>query len=126
MSARRSVPVAHTPEAVGYRLEATLSGATRVVAYSGDTEVCDGVVELATGADLLVIECSMPDDQPVSGHMTPRGVGHVASEAGAGRVVVCHVYPQLRALGETTIARAIAATYDGPIDVGYDGWSLDL
>ena len=38
----------------GYRVD--LDG--RIVAYTGDTIMCDGVRELARGADVLVIDCS--------------------------------------------------------------------
>ena len=40
----------------------------RVVSYTGDTVMCDGVRELADGADVLVIDCSCWDE-PCDHHM---------------------------------------------------------
>ncbi len=49
------VEVDHFPQftSLGYRIH--LGG--KVVAYTGDTKICDAVYELADGADLLIAEC---------------------------------------------------------------------
>jgi len=52
-----SLPMAHTPESVGYRIELHDG---RSIAVSGDTDYCESVVDLARDADLLVLECSFP------------------------------------------------------------------
>lgn len=52
----QAVEVDHMPElflAVGYRVE--IDG--KLIAYTGDTKICDAVYTLAEGADLLVLEC---------------------------------------------------------------------
>jgi ribonuclease BN (tRNA processing enzyme) len=41
-------------DCLGYRVNA----GGRVLSYTGDTIMCDGVRELARGADALVIDCS--------------------------------------------------------------------
>jgi ribonuclease BN (tRNA processing enzyme) len=41
----------------------------RALSYTGDTMMCDGVRELARGADALIIECSCWDD-PCDHHMS--------------------------------------------------------
>ncbi|GAA3192666.1 hypothetical protein GCM10020255_092810 [Rhodococcus baikonurensis] len=53
----------HPPEAYGFRI----TGADgRVLVYTGDTGMCDNVVELARGADVLLSEASWTDspDRP--------------------------------------------------------------
>lgn len=82
-------PVEHTRHSVGYRIQ---EGA-KVLAHSGDTDYCPEVVELARGADLLVLECSFPEDRKVKGHLTPRLAGRIAREAGAKRLLLTHLYP---------------------------------
>ncbi|MFH0823967.1 MAG: ribonuclease Z, partial [Pseudomonadota bacterium] len=52
----RSTPAVHSGPSLSYRIEA--DGAS--VTFSGDTDVCEGLVDLAHGTDLLVCECSMP------------------------------------------------------------------
>ncbi|MDY6856284.1 MAG: MBL fold metallo-hydrolase [Thermodesulfobacteriota bacterium] len=74
---------------VGYRLE--YGG--RSIVYSGDTDYCDNIVALAKESDLLVLECSFPDELKVNGHLTPSLAGRIANEADAKRLVLTHIYP---------------------------------
>ncbi|MGH3936231.1 MAG: MBL fold metallo-hydrolase, partial [Pseudonocardiaceae bacterium] len=53
----RAVAVDHTCEAYALRV----SHAGRTLVYSGDTGPCSQLVELATGADVLLAEASWPD-----------------------------------------------------------------
>lgn len=87
-----SIPVVHGEvPAIAFRVEA----GGRSVVYSGDTGVCDGIVEIAREADLLVIECSYPDAiVGIDNHLTASQAGRIAREAGARRVVLTHLYPQ--------------------------------
>jgi len=85
-----SLPLEHTPHSVGYRIAAP-GGQT--VVYSGDTDYCPNIVELARGADLLLLECSFPEGQKVAGHLTPSLAGRIAQEAGCRRLVLTHLYP---------------------------------
>ncbi len=64
-----------------------------VAVVSGDTAYCQAVVEHASGADLLVIECSFPDAYEVEGHLTPRRASQIAREAGCKRMAITHIYP---------------------------------
>ncbi len=82
-------PLEHTRYSVGYRIEE----GGKVLAYSGDTDYCQEVVELGRGADLLVLECSFPEGRKVKGHLTPRWAGRIAREAGAKRLLLTHFYP---------------------------------
>lgn len=85
-----TLPLEHAPESVGYRIE-TPKGQTLV--YSGDTDYCRNIVELATGADLLLLECSFPEGRKVKGHLTPSLAGRIAHEAGCKKLVLTHFYP---------------------------------
>ncbi len=53
-----SIPMAHIESSIGYRLE-TPDGIS--VVYTGDTDYCKGVVDLARDADLLICESALPD-----------------------------------------------------------------
>lgn len=85
-----TLPLDHAPHSVGYRI--TSAGGQTVV-YSGDTDYCPNVVELAREADLLLVECSFPDGQKVAGHLTPFLAGRIAHEAGCTRLCLTHLYP---------------------------------
>jgi ribonuclease BN (tRNA processing enzyme) len=85
-----TIPIEHAPQSVGYRVT---SPQGRTVVYSGDTDYCPNIVELARGADLLILECSFPEGQKIKGHLTPALAGRIAREAGCTRLVLTHLYP---------------------------------
>lgn len=83
-------PLSHQQSAcVGYRLERE----GKSIVYSGDTDYCESLIELAQGADLLVVECSFPNEHKVAGHLTAAEVGSIARQAGVKKVVLTHLYP---------------------------------
>lgn len=87
-------PVKHGDiEAYGYAIEAE---GKRVV-YSGDTAPCRELVQAAKGADLLIHECSLPDQfkDKAPHHTTPTELGVLAAEAGVRTLVITHLYPEL-------------------------------
>lgn len=112
-------PAEHRPESVAYRLEAE-NGA---FVYTGDTEYTESVVALARGADTLLIECSFPDEAPVPGHLTPSGVAKIASEAGARRVVLTHIYP---AADDLDLVSEVGSGYDGEVLIAEDGLKFSV
>lgn len=82
--------VKHGIATYGYRLEIDKN----IVAVSGDTEPCDSLLELATGADLLVQDCAWPDDGgPRPGHCIPEQVNTIARDAAVETVLLHHMFP---------------------------------
>ena len=112
-------PAQHRPESIAYRLE-TESWA---FVYTGDTEYSESVVELARGANTLLIECSFPDDNPAPGHLTPSSAARIASEAGVERVVLTHIYPAADALD---LPAEIGRGYGGEVVVAQDGFRFGV
>jgi len=85
---------------------------------SGDTGPCDALVEIATGADLFLCECSFPDERPRQGHMTPTPVGEAARRAGVGAVMLTHLYPEL---DPAEACRRVEALFEGQVAVAEQG-----
>jgi ribonuclease BN (tRNA processing enzyme) len=112
--ALRACPVAHNPESRAYRITGA-DGFT--VAYSGDTDICDALVNLAGGADLFICEASLPDEQKVPGHLTPSLAGHIAARAAVGHLVLTHLYPECDTVD---IAAQCRRTWSGPLTVARD------
>ncbi len=112
-------PMNHSALCYGYRIES----AGRVVAYSGDTDLCAGIVKLGKNADLLILECSMPDERKVPGHLTPSECGQIAAEAKCKRLVLTHFYPLLRGYD---IRRRVRRTFRGPVILACDRTCLEL
>ena len=103
----------HAENAIGYRFE----WGDKIFVYSGDTDFCGEIVELARGADLLLIECSFPDDKKVRGHLTPSEVGEIAATAGAKKVLLTHIYPPF---DESAILDAVSRRFGGEIRIAHD------
>ena len=81
----------HTDRSIAFRLE--VSG--RSFCYTGDTGFSDEVAVFAQAADVLLTECSLPEDEAMAGHLTPSQVAAMARIALPRRLLVTHVYPQL-------------------------------
>ena len=104
----------HTAESLCFRLE---SGG-RVLVYSGDASARGDLSAIAGGADLLLCECSFPEEWDVPDHLNSAQAGRIAQEAGAGRVVLTHLYPPSL---ETDVVTQVRSRYDGRVTLAYDG-----
>lgn len=61
--------------------------------YSGDTGPCEDLTTAARGCDLLLVECTTPDDLAVPGHMAPGRIAELVRNTRPHRVVLTHLYP---------------------------------
>jgi ribonuclease BN (tRNA processing enzyme) len=111
--------VPHTAESVAYSVE---RGGARIV-FTGDTGFDTAVAEWASGCDLLLAECSLPEQLAVASHLTPAQVGVMAEVAEPKRLVLTHFYPPVL---DEDIAGIIALRYSGEIVIAVDGWSTEI
>ncbi len=111
----RSAPVAHNPESLAYRLTALDGGACMV--YSGDTDECEALEELARGAHLFICESALPEAFRVQGHLSPLRAGGIAARAGVDHLVLTHLYP---ACQRGDPAAECRRTWSGPLTVARD------
>lgn len=88
------LPVEHGDmKAYGFRF----NEGDKVLAYSGDSKLCEGVMEVAQGADLLLCECScFPRGcEPLycrEVHMSWEDVAEVCEKTRPGRLLLTHLY----------------------------------
>ncbi len=54
-----TLPMLHSDPSIGFRVEAE----GKSIVYSGDTDYCENIVRLGKNADLLILECSFPDER---------------------------------------------------------------
>jgi ribonuclease BN (tRNA processing enzyme) len=111
----------HPIEAFGFRIEHE----GRSLAYSGDTASCEALVELASGADLLLAEAAFRDDaeNPPHIHMTGSEAAEIARQAQAARLVLTHIPPWHDKHDALREARGV---YDGPIELAAEGSTYEL
>lgn len=103
--------VVHPVEAYGFRV----TSGDEVLAYSGDTDACPALDELARGADLFLCEAGYiegRDDRFTGVHLTGRRAGESAARAGVGRLALTHIPAWTDPSVPLAEARAV---HDGPI-----------
>jgi ribonuclease Z len=94
------------------------------VAFVMDTRLCDAVMALADGVDLLVIESTFLDaDAALAdeyGHLTAAQAGRVAAAAGVRRLVLTHFSERYVTEDEPRFREEAAAAYGGEIVIARD------
>jgi ribonuclease BN (tRNA processing enzyme) len=106
--------VPHTDESVAYSIE---RGGRRLV-YGGDMGYDPMFGEWARGADLLLCECSLPEDMAIDSHLTPARCGAIAAAALPKHLVLTHFYTPVE---RVDVRGIIAAHYAGPVTLAADG-----
>lgn len=123
------VPVLHPVPAFGVRVSGPAEddpSRTVVLAYSGDTDACEGLDALAADADVLLAEAAFHEgrDDAVRGvHLTGRRAAEAASRGRARHLVLTHV-PAWND-PRVTLAEAREA-YEGPTTLAHPGLVVPL
>jgi ribonuclease BN (tRNA processing enzyme) len=112
--------VEHPVEAYGVRVEARAGRRAEVLAYTGDTDACPGLLPLAKGADLFLAEASFQEgrDEDRGVHLTGLRAGQAAAEAGCRRLLLTHV--PVWTDPEVVLAEARSA-FPGPVELARPG-----
>ena len=100
---------------LGYRFQDSRGNSA---VFSGDTGPSTGLTEAARSADLLIVECSTPDELATAGHLTPGQVGDLCAAARPRQTVLTHQYPAAAALD---LAALVGAKWSGPVIQATDG-----
>ncbi len=100
----------------------------RTVVFSGDTRPCPGVIEAASGADLLIHEATFSTEDAArakeTGHSTAAEAARVAQEAGVRRLVLTHISPRYTREAPELLAEARAVFPD--VVIARDGLTVDV
>lgn len=106
----------HPPPTVSTRIE--VDGRTLV--YSGDSAGGPELVAIARGADLLLCESTWTGDAadyPPGIHLTARGAGRIARDAGVGKLVLTHL---TGGTDPDLALREAGEVFDGPVELAQD------
>jgi ribonuclease BN (tRNA processing enzyme) len=90
------------------------------VVYGADSRPSEAVVRCARGADLLIIEATLPRPERTGmrGHLTPREAGEHGRAAGVKKLLLTHISDELDELWARDEA---AAAFGGPVEVAREG-----
>ena len=85
------------------------------LAFTGDTDICQTMSDMAQGVDLLLAEAAFVEGRDTVGgmHMTGRRAGELAAQAGAGHLVLTHIQPWT---DPAVPLKEAAAVYSGPLE----------
>jgi ribonuclease BN (tRNA processing enzyme) len=116
----RAVP--HFTETYAMCISSAESGGQ--IVYGADTSPTDALVDFARGADVMIVEATLPRPERSGqrGHLTPREAGEHGRAAGASRLVLTHISDEL----DWEWAREEAAeAFGGPVEVAREGAAYD-
>ena len=114
--------VRHPVEAYAFRV----TSGQEVFAYSGDSDECPALDEIAAGADLFLCEAGYiegRDDRFDGIHLTGRRAGRTAARAGVGQLALTHI----PAWTDPAVPEAEAKeVFDGPVRLVHPMDILDV
>lgn len=118
-------PVDHpAQESHAIRVEENSTG--KVIAYSGDSDYCPGLVQAAQGADVFLCEAAWgpsSEGKTPGMHLSGQQAGRVAREAGVSTLVLVHIQPWA---DKEATAAAAAEEFSGTIIVGEQGQVFEV
>ncbi len=99
--------------------------AGKTVCYSGDTDLCEALLEQAQGVDLFVCEATFTSQvrEKMRGHLFAAEAGRAASEAGVGMLLLAHLWPTL---SEDRALEDARSEFDGQVRVAVEGMTIEL
>jgi ribonuclease BN (tRNA processing enzyme) len=106
--------------ALGYRIEA----GGKILAYTGDTGPCEAAIDIARDADLYLAEATYQDASNLMPfHLSATQAGEAATQAGAKRLMLTHITPDL----DPEVSRSEAAvTFRGPVDIAAQDLAIEV
>lgn len=116
--------VDHPVEAYAIRVTETGSDGASLV-FSGDTGPCQSLVDLAVGADLLLVEAAFVAgaDNAAGVHLTGAQAAAIGAAAGVGAVMLTHIPPWH---DPEQVLREATGHFDGPVTLAESGarWTI--
>ena len=110
-----TTPVHHAG-GIAYRID----NEGKSLTYSGDTVPDKNLIKLAKETDLLIHECSFPNEELLIGlHTTASNLGKIAAEANCKKLVLTHLYPICETKIDEMVGK-ISNDYNGEITVAED------
>ncbi len=111
----------HPLDTLGFRIEVE----DKVIAYSGDSDVCDSLETLARGADLFICEATFTRQvkDKGGGHLFAAEAGKIASNAGVKKLLITHVWPLF---DEEVAAAEAKKEFDGIVEVAREGMRIEI
>ena len=121
----RTGPAALSAAEAQEAIRALIESSGGRLVFGADSRPTEQLVEFARGAELLLIEATLPRPERTGerGHLTPREAGEHGRDAGAGRLVLTHISDELDHLWARKEAQD---AFRGPVEVAREGAVYEL
>lgn len=83
------VKTVHSDESIAYKF----TEKTKSIVITGDCDYDTDLIKFSKNSNLLLIECSFPNDLKVKGHLVSKECGEIAKQACVKKLVLTHLYP---------------------------------
>jgi ribonuclease BN (tRNA processing enzyme) len=116
--------VPHFVRTCAIQVTSSLNGGGRLV-YGADSAPAPALIDFAAGADLLMIEATLPrpEREGIRGHLTPGEAGEHGARAGVRRLVLTHMSDEL---DPHWARREAERSFGGPVDLAHEGAVYEL
>jgi ribonuclease BN (tRNA processing enzyme) len=99
----------------------------RSIVYGADTGTIEPLIDFAAGADILIAEATLDEDDTTPpdkrGHLTPSLAGQLASKCGVETLVLTHLWAERPT---EDVVRDASAAFSGRIEVARPGLRIDV
>lgn len=109
----------HTANSISFRFSID----DKSLVYTSDCVYSKRLEEFCSKADVLISECSFPDNWLTTDHMNAKTLGTMAENAQVKRLFVTHCYPQAL---EVNLKEQIKKYYSGCILLAQDGVRINI
>ena len=90
----------HSDESIAYKF----TEKNKILTISGDCDFDNNLITFSKNSNLLLIECSFPNEMKKVGHLIPSECGKIAKQAKVKKLVLTHLYltsPEIIRLNQT-------------------------
>tara|TARA_A100001011_G_C14312257_1_gene846157 strand:+ start:3802 stop:4563 length:762 start_codon:yes stop_codon:yes gene_type:complete len=106
----------HTDNSLSYKINNSSSS----FFYTGDTDFTNDLVLTGKNSDMVLMECSFPDNNKVDNHLTPIECGKLAQMINCKKLILTHFFP-INENNDDLILRSVRKYYNGEIILANDG-----
>ena len=106
----------HTKNSLSYKIDNSINS----IFYTGDTDFTKDLVLTGKNSDLVLMECSFPNNNKVDNHLTPIECGKLAQMINCKKLILTHFFP-INENNDDLIINSVRKHYNGQIILAKDG-----
>jgi ribonuclease BN (tRNA processing enzyme) len=102
------------------------SGESGDFTFGADGEASGAIARFANGSEVLLHDCSFPDEVDVDNHPTPTQLGEALAGTDIDRLLLTHLYPHTEGKHGEMVESIERAGFDGEVTVAEDGMTFEV